>query len=244
MSRMISRGLLCGLLAFTLSCDTLNQIATTAAEQYANANPTQGEMIQGLKEALANGAKFATGSLGAEGGYFNDPIVRIPFPEEAEVVATKMRQIGLGSLVDDFERKLNEGAEEGAKLALPIFKEAITGMTLNDAKGILLGGDNAATEYFKGKTSAQLQTTYGGVIQQSLDEVGAAKAWTEITTRYNKIPFVKQVNTDLVSYTTGKALDGLFLKVAEEEAKIRQEPIARTSELLKKVFEYADREKQ
>ena len=141
----------------------------------------------------------------------NDPLVKIPFPQEAEFVAKTLTDIGLGSLVADFEKKLNEGAEKGAKLALPIFKNAIKSMTFADVKGILLGGENAATDYFKAKTSDGLYQAFSPQIKKTLDEVGAAKIWTDLTTRYNKIPFTnKKVETDLVKYTTNKAMDGLF----------------------------------
>ena len=155
-----------------------------------------------------------------------------------------MRDLGLGSVVDNFEKKLNEGAEKGAALALPIFKNAIRQMTFADVKNILLGADNAATEYFKGKTVASLATAFTPHVKKSFDEVNATKLWNDLTTRYNKIPLVrKKVDTDIVKYATGKALDGLFVKLAAEELKIRENPVARSSDLLKKVFSYADQQK-
>ncbi|MEZ4829908.1 MAG: DUF4197 domain-containing protein [Bacteroidia bacterium] len=142
------------LIVFTLTfwgCDTLLQIAEKGLAE--NLDPTEGEIIGGLKEALGNGAASAVSILSKSGGYTNDPLVKIPFPEEAQFAANTLRDIGLGSLVDEFEKLLNQGAEEGAKTALPIFKNAITSMTFADAKNILLGGENAATEYFKAKTT-------------------------------------------------------------------------------------------
>lgn len=224
------------------ACESLNQVLENLPEY--NPDPTTGEMAMGLKEALGNGIGSAVTILGKEGGYFNNPQVKIPFPAEAEFAAKTLRDLGLGSLVENFEQKLNEGAEKGAQKALPIFKNAIKGMTFADVKGILLGGENAATDYFKGKTSDGLFQAFAPEIQKTLDQVGAAQIWTEITTRYNQIPFTnKKVETDLVKYATTKAMDGLFLKVAEEEAKIRKDPVARTSDILKKIFEYADRQK-
>ncbi|MDX2287040.1 MAG: DUF4197 domain-containing protein [Bacteroidia bacterium] len=224
------------------SCDALYQAAEGVL--YGSADPTETEMAGGLKEALANGAANAVLGLSRQGGYSNDPLVRIPFPEEAQFAANTLRDIGMGSLVDNFEGRLNEGAEQAADLALPIFRNAITSMTFADVKNILLGGENAATEYFKSATRDQLVSAFSPVIKGKLDEVHATELWSEITTRYNSIPLVrKKVETDLVKYATGKALDGLFLKVADEERKIREQPIARTSELLKKVFGYADRQK-
>lgn len=232
------------LLIFTLSfwgCDTLLQMAETGM---ANLDPTDTEIIGGLKEALANGAANSVSILSKSGGYLNDPLVKIPFPEEAQFAANTLRDIGLGNLVDEFEKLLNQGAEDGAKTALPIFKNAITSMSFADAKNILFGGENAATEYFKAKTRDELVAAFSPHIKTSLDKVNATKAWENVTTRYNAIPLVrKKVNTDIVNYATGKALDGLFLKLADEEKKIRMDPVARTSDLLKKVFNYADKEK-
>lgn len=225
-----------------ISCKTLLEVANEVLEE--NAEPTNNEIISGLKEALVKGAGFATATLSKEGGYLNDPLVKIPFPQEADFAAKTLRDLGLGQLVDNFEARLNEGAEKGAKMALPIFKDAITSMSFADAKNILFGAENAATEYFKGRTSTALYTAYSPHVKESLDKVNATKLWSDITTRYNAIPFTgKKVETDLVKYTTDKALDGLFLKVADEEKKIRENPIARTTELLKKVFEYATSQK-
>lgn len=230
-------------LAFT-SCDTLLQIAETAVSE-TSTGPTTLDIIAGLKEALTNGTGFAVNILGKEDGFLKDPLVKIPFPQEAQFVANTLNDLGLGSLVNEFEKLLNRGAEDGVKMALPIFKNAIKQMTINDAKNILLGGERAATDYFQQKTSEQLYLAFSPHIKNSLDKVNATKIWTDITSRYNAIPFSqKKVETDLVRYATNKAMDGLFLKVAEEEKKIRKDPIARTSALLKKVFGYADTQKR
>ena len=224
------------------SCKELLQIAEGVVE--ASADPTTSEMISGLKEALTTGAASAVSTLNKEGGYFNDPLVKIPFPQEAQFAADALNKIGMGKIVDNFEAKLNEGAEKGAALALPIFKNAIKSMTFADAKNILLGEENAATMYFKGKTETELATAFAPHIKTSLDQVNATQIWEDLTTRYNSIPLVnKKVETDIVKYATGRALDGLFLKLADEEKKIRENPVARTSELLKKVFSYAERQK-
>ncbi|GAB4407162.1 MAG: DUF4197 domain-containing protein [Bacteroidia bacterium] len=221
-------------------CDTLLQVAGTVLEE---AEPSQVEIIQGLKEALSTGTGRAVTTLAREGGYLDDPLVKIPFPEEVQFAANTLRDIGMGALVDNLVERLNRGAEKGAQAALPIFRDAIREMTFADAKNILLGGDNAATAYFQSKTRDKLVTAFSPHIRQSLDEVHATEIWTELTTRYNSIPLVrKKVDTDIVSYATDKALDGLFLKLAAEEKLIRQDPIARSSELLKKVFGYAARQ--
>lgn len=241
MKKLIPFLMLVAWLGFT-GCDTLLEIAEGV--QYENPDPTNTEIIAGLKEALGNGAANAVSTLSKSGGYFEDPLVKIPFPEEAQFAVNTLNDLGLGGLVTEFEKLLNQGAEEGAKLALPIFKNAITSMTFADAKDILLGGENAATNYFEGKTRQDLTTTFSPHIKESLDKVNATKAWTDVTTAYNSIPLVrKKIDTDIVNYATTKALDGLFLKLSDEEKKIRENPIARTSELLKKVFSFAERQK-
>ncbi len=204
--------------------------------------PTQTEIVQGLKQALAEGTTRAVLNLSQEGGYAKDPTVFIPFPAEAQFAADKLRDIGFGNLVDDFVKRLNQGAEKGAKEAAPIFKEAIVNMTFADARNILLGQDRrAATTYFETNTRAALYNTFSPKIKTVLEEVNAVQIWSQITTRYNQIPLVRnKVETDIVKYATNKALDGLFLKLSIEEEKIRQDPLARTSDILKKVFGYAD----
>ena len=231
------------LLALVLSsCDALQQVVN---ETYGSTTPTSAEMGSGLKEALNKGISFAVQTLGKDGGYYNDPLVKIPFPEEAQFAAKALRDIGLGKQVDDFEKRLNRGAEEGAKQALSIFGNAIKQMTFQDVKNILLGGKTAATDYFKAKTSEQLFQTFSPKIKETLDQVNATKAWTDLTKAYNGIPLTrKKIETDLVKYTTDKAMDGLFSKVAIEEQKIRENPVARTSALLKKVFDYASQQTQ
>ncbi|MEM6765682.1 MAG: DUF4197 domain-containing protein [Bacteroidota bacterium] len=224
-----------------VGCDSLYEIANEVYTQ----EPSSLEMSNGLKQALDNGINYAVGTLSKEGGYFNDPLVKIPFPEEAQFAADALQKIGLGGLVTDFEKRLNRGAEEGAKEALSIFGNAIKQMTFSDVKNILLGGENSATNFFRNKTEQALYDKFSPKIKTSLDQVNATKVWTDITTKYNSIPFTRnKVETDLVKYATNKAMDGLFLKVAEEEKKIRENPVARTSELLRSVFGYADKQKQ
>jgi Protein of unknown function (DUF4197) len=223
-----------------LGCDTLTQIQK-GVESAGTPALTETEIANGLREALQVGTGNAVNVLNATDGYFKDPLVKILFPPEAQRASDKLRELGMGKLVDDFTLSLNRGAEKAAKEAGPIFVDAIKAMTIQDAKNILQGADNAATEYFKGKTTTQLHSKFYPVIQNSLNSVNATKHWTDITTTYNRIPLVQPVNTDLADYTTKKALDGLFLKLAGEEKKIRENPAARVSELLKKVFGSLDK---
>lgn len=216
-----------------LSCDTLKSIENSINTP---APLSETEIVSGLKQALEVGTGNAVGILNKTDGYFGDAFVKILFPAEAQRAADKLRQIGMGKLVDDFVLTLNRAAEKAAAEAKPIFVDAVKQMTFTDARNILQGPDNAATEYFKGKTTPALTSKFSPVISNALNSCNATKYWTDITTTYNKIPLVTKVETDLVKYTTGKALDGLFLKLAGEEKKIRTNPAARVTELLQKVF--------
>lgn len=216
-----------------MSCDTLKSIQDTVNSP---APLSESEIVAGLKQALEVGTGNAVSILNKTDGYFGDALVKILFPAEAQRAADKLRQLGMGKLVDDFVLTLNRAAEKAAAEAKPIFVDAVKGMTFADARNILQGPDNAATEYFKGKTTPALTAKFSPVISNALNASNATKYWTDITTTYNKIPMVTKVETDLVKYTTEKALAGLFLKLAGEEKKIRTNPAARVTELLQKVF--------
>ncbi len=202
--------------------------------------PTQMEMASGLKEALIKGTSLGVNQLHETGGFLNDPQVKIPFPQDLEKVENRLRDLGLGSEVDQVVSTLNAAAEDAVIEAKPIFINAIKEMTFADAKNILFGNDTAATGYLIRKTRPGLESAFQPKIQNSLDKVNATKYWGDIIGTYNKIPFVNQVNEDLPAYVTEKAVDGLFLQIAKEEALIRENPLERTTSLLKKVFGYAD----
>jgi Protein of unknown function (DUF4197) len=221
------------------SCDTLNEISKNLPTQ--SGGLTDGEIVSGLKEALQVGTNNASGALNKVDGYFKDPLVKILFPPDAQRAADKLRDLGMGKLVDDFVMTLNRAAEEAAKEAGPIFVGAIKEMTFADARNILTGPNNAATNFFRDHTRQNLYDKFIPVINTKLSAVNATKHWTDITTTYNKIPFVTKVETDLPKYATNKALDGLFLKLEGEEKKIRENPAARISDLLKKVFGSLDK---
>jgi hypothetical protein len=198
---------------------------------------TDGEVIQGLKDALAQGATKASQSLNVTDGYYKNLKVKIPFPEDVKNVATELRSLGFGKKVDAFEQSLNRSAEQAAVEAAPIFKSAITSMNFSDAKSILTGSDTAATAYLRKNTFGALYTTFSPHIKTAIGNNLVASKWTELATIYNKLPTTKKkASTDLVAYTTNKALKGLFILVAEEEGKIRKDPVARTTDILKKVF--------
>mgnify|MGYP006356552153 FL=1 len=193
------------------------------------------EIASGLKEALRLGTQNGTGKLASADGFFTNAAVKILMPEEAKKVESTLRNIGLGSLVDKAVLSMNRAAEDAAKSATPIFVDAIKAMTISDALGILKGGDYAATNYFKDKTTVSLANAFRPVIEKALTKVNATKYWNDVFTAYNKFA-AKPVNTDLVTYVTEKSLTGIFYEVGQEELKIRKDPAARVTDLLKKVF--------
>lgn len=197
---------------------------------------TTAEVGDGLKEALIKGISNGSDLASQLDGYFKNPEIKIPFPPEVKKVEDKLRQVGLGNEVDKFVLTLNRGAEDAAKEAKPIFITAIKSMTIEDAWGILRGQPDAATQYLKRTTTAQLKEKFKPVIQNSLNKVNATKYYGDIVTQYNKIPFTDDVNPNLDDYATDRAIEGLFTMIAKEEKNIRQDPVARTTELLKKVF--------
>jgi len=196
---------------------------------------TNDEVVAGLKEALSVGAERGTQQLSAVDGFFANAALKILMPEEAKKVEQKLRSMGLGKQVDQAILSMNRGAEDAAKSAAPIFINAVKQMSIQDAMGILRGGDNAATNYLKGKTTTQLTEAFRPVIETSLKKVDATKYWNTVFTTYNQFSKEK-VNTDLTAYVTEKALAGIFIQLAAEEMKIRKDPLARTTDILKRVF--------
>ena len=195
------------------------------------------EIVSGLKEALSVGAKNSTGKLSAADGFFKDAAVKVLMPPEALKVEKTLRSVGAGKLVDDAILSLNRAAEDASKSAAPIFINAIKNIGIQDALGILKGTDTAATGYLRKVTTGDLTAAFKPVIDSSLAKVGATKYWKDVFEKYNSLPTTfNKVNTDLSGYATQKALSGIFYYVADEEKKIRSNPAARVSDILKKVF--------
>jgi hypothetical protein len=194
------------------------------------------DIAAGLKEALSVGAEKAGKNLSSIDGYFANAAIKILMPEEAKKAEQKLRAIGLGKQVDEAILSMNRAAEDAAKSATPIFVNAIKQMSIQDAAGILKGGDFAATDYLKDKTTSALTASFRPVIEKSLEKVDATKYWNTVFTAYNKFS-ANKINPDLPAYVTEKALSGIFYQVAQEEQQIRKNPVARTSEILKKVFD-------
>ncbi|MDQ3392805.1 MAG: DUF4197 domain-containing protein [Bacteroidota bacterium] len=220
---------------FLLGCTT-QQVSQTIGD-VLNPGLTSQDVAQGLKEALTKGISEGADAASKVDGYLGNSNIKIPLPPEIQKVESRLRQIGMGKEVDQFITTLNRGAEKAAAEAKPIFVSAIRSMTIQDAWGILKGDNNAATAYLERTTSAQLEEKFSPIIQKALDQVNATRYYTDLVTTYNRIPGVQKINEDLNAYATDKAMAGLFFLVAQEEANIRKNPAARSTELLKKVFE-------
>jgi len=195
------------------------------------------DIVAGLKDALNHGTQKSTDKLSAVDGFFKDAAVKILLPPDAVKVEKTLRAAGFGAQVDNAILSINRAAEDAAKSAAPIFLNAIKNMTVSDGLNILQGSDTAATGYLRKSTSVQLTAAFRPVIDSSLQKTGATKYWKEIFDTYNKLPTTfRKVNSDLPSYATARALDGVFYYVAVEEKNIRQNPAAQVDDLLKKVF--------
>jgi hypothetical protein len=200
-----------------------------------------GEVGMGLKEALKFGVNEAVDKLSADKGYLESPY-KILIPEEAQTIVSKVKMVpGFQNVEKDLIEKMNKAAELAAKKATPIFVDAITGLTIQDAMNILLGEKDAATRYLESSTRAKLYAEFLPVIQSALDEVNAREYWRSVVTAYNNIPLVKKANPELDNHVNNKALDGLFSLVQVKEEKIRTDQSQRTTDLLKKVFSKQDK---
>ena len=218
-----------------LKAQVLKNIINTVTNKSNGSDANSADISDGLKQALQVGTDRSLQKLSAVDGFFADAAIKILMPEEAKKAEQKLRALGFGSQVDNAVLAMNRAAEDAAKSAAPVFINAIKQMSFQDAVAILRGGDFAATGYLKSKTSAQLTTAFRPIIEESLNKVDATKYWNSIFSTYNKFSFNK-VNPDLSAYVTEKSLSGIFYQLGLEEQKIRKDPAARTTDLLKKVF--------
>lgn len=194
----------------------------------------------GLRQALDFGIQKQVSKLTKKDGFYKNSLVKILLPEELQKVDQTLRDIGLGNLADEGLKVLNRAAEDAVSEATPIFVDAVKGITFNDAKNILLGPDNAATNYLKGRTQTALYNKFNPVIQNSFSKVGADQIWNNIITKYNALPLVNDVNPDLTDYVTNEALKGVYTMISVEEKNIRNKVSSRTTNLLKQVFALQD----
>ena len=225
-------------ICFMLSgCAELQQVVSQLPQTGGLSNA---DIAAGLREALDNGIDKQVTKLTKTDGFYKNQLVKILLPPELQKVDKTLRDIGLSSLADEGLKLMNRAAEDAVKEATPIFVSAVKNITFADARDILLGNDQAATNYLKGATSSQLYAKFSPVIKSSFAKVGADKVWSNIITKYNQVPMVNDVNPDLTDYVTNEALDGVFTMIAVEEKDIRNNINARTSELLKRVFAAQD----
>lgn len=206
----------------------------------AGAGLSQDQMGNGLREALDKGIKNQVSKLTAKDGFYKNELVKIILPEELQAVDKGLRRLGLGNLADEGIKVLNRAAEDAVKTATPIFVNAVKEISFNDAKNILLGDKDAATSYLQSKTTQNLYESFTPIITNSLSKVGADKVWNNLIKRYNAIPFVNKVNSDLTNYITTQALKGVFRMIEVEEKGIREKIGLRTSPLLRQVFALQD----
>ncbi|GAB5400521.1 MAG: DUF4197 domain-containing protein [Aureisphaera sp.] len=222
----------------TTSCDELQNVVSTLPQ--GDGGITDAMIGNGLREALDFGIDKQVQKLTQTDGFYKNELVKILLPEELQKVDRALRDIGLSSLADEGIKALNRAAEDAVKEATPIFVNAVKGITFNDAKNILLGPDNAATNYLQGRTNSALYNKFSPVIQNSFGRVGADQIWTNIINKYNTIPFVNKVNPDLTDYVTNEALKGVYTMISVEEKQIRTKISSRTTDLLRKVFALQD----
>ncbi|MFO1249219.1 MAG: DUF4197 domain-containing protein [Alphaproteobacteria bacterium] len=204
----------------------------------AGASLSQNQIGAGLKDAMKVASRKVIGQVGKPGGYFNDPAIRIPLPGGLERVAGPLRSMGAAGLLDDLSQRMNRGAEQAAPKALNIFVDAASGMSFDDARGILTGPQDSVTQYFKRTCSPTLTTEFHPIVANTLAGAGAMRALKSVQDRISAMPMIGQMagGFDLVDFTVGKALDGLFHYLAVEEGNIRSNPLARSTSLLKSVF--------
>ncbi len=193
-------------------------------------------VARGLKEALSVGTQRASSRVGSVDGYLGNALLRIALPEDLQDVAGTLRSVGMGSKVDELEVAMNRAAEQAAGEAVAVFGDAIGSMTVADAWGILKGDDTAATDYFRARTGAALEGRYRPIVETKLRAVGGYNDYETLVARLNSLPLVDPPDLDLVGYVTDRALGGLFQELAKEEQKIREDPLARTTQLLQRVF--------
>ncbi|MDX1544531.1 MAG: DUF4197 domain-containing protein [Christiangramia sp.] len=218
------------------SCAELQTIASQFPQ-----GVTDAEINSGLKQALQFGIDKEVTKLAREDGFFSNELVRIGLPPELQKVDRTLRDVGLDALADEGLKVLNRAAEDAVSEAIPVFADAVTGITFADARNILMGGEDAATVYLSNRTEQELYDRFNPIISNSLDKVGATQVWKNIIEKYNALPVTSNVNPDLPDYVTNEALDGVFLMIAKEEKDIRSSISARTTDLLRRVFAVQDR---
>lgn len=236
MVRYLNFWLLVPMLLLTIGCKNVDlQQVESVLKDYQRPLDNQ-TIVAGLKQALEIGTSNSVNQTSQEGGYFNNPLIKIALPQELEKPAKTLRKFGLGSYVDSFEKQMNRAAESASKEAKQVFYNSIRQMTISDAVSILRGPDNAATSYFRRVNESQLRNKFAPIVNQSMQKVGFYQDYRNLLKTYDALPLTDKPNLDIEQHILDKSLDGLFLLVAEEEKKIRDNPAARVTELLRRVF--------
>ncbi len=227
------------LLNFTVNAQGLNGLLKKASNlvNESGSGLSSQDIANGLKEALTIGAEKGCVNLSKSDGFFKNAALKILMPPEAQKIESTIRGLGMNQLADDFILSMNRAAEDACNTAAPIFVKAIKEMSITDGINILKGNETAATTYLKSKTEMDLKASFSTIIKTSLDKVDATKYWEKIINTYNAIPLTKKMNPDLTAYVTDKSMNGIYSEIASQEKEIRANPMARTSALLKSVFE-------
>lgn len=210
--------------------------AATSGTNTSSSALSNSDVIKGLKEALSVGTNNSVNLTSKADGFLKNPLIFIPFPEEAQVIKERLSQLGMTQQITNFETSLNRAAEEAAKTAAPIFLNAVSNMSISDGFAILNGNDTAATHFLREKTYASLKQSFLPTVTDAINKVQVTSYWSPLISTYNKIPGVEKMNPNLNDYVTNKAINGLMLMIAKEETNIRKDPAARVTEILKKVF--------
>ncbi len=222
--------------AATTAVQQATQAVSTAVGGTTAPSLSNEDVIKGLREALSIGTNSSTGVASKLDGYYKNPRLFIPWPEEAKDMREKLIKLGMQKKITEFETSLNRAAEEAATKAGTVFLDAITKMSVSDGFAILNGADTAATNFLRKNAYAGLYAQFMPIVKEAIAKVKVTSYWNPLVTKYNKLPGVKKQNPDLNDYVTKKAANGLFVLIADEEAKIRKDPMARVTDLLKKVF--------
>jgi hypothetical protein len=224
--------ILLAIITFTLS----SCIQIPGFDVSTNSKLSEDTVASGLKEALIVSTQRTVSELSEEGGFYKDPRVKIPLPNEFNTIKNTLSDVGMGYLVDELQEKVNEAAEKAAPKAGDIFISSVKQITIKDAYDILRGSDNAATQYLNRTAGGKIKAQMKPVIENKLSEVGAQQVYRTVINKYNSLPFVEKKNPDLADFTANKAREGIFKYVAKEEKEIRKNPLKRTTALLRKVF--------
>ena len=218
------------------AADKGGNVLTGVLDAFKGDKLTDSKIVEGLKQALEIGTANAVKIVSKVDGYYKNPQIKIPLPQTVQKAESVLRAVGYGPKIDELSLSMNRAAEKAAPKAKALFWDAVKAMTFEDARNILKGSDDAATRYFEGKTRDQLHQLFAPIVHTAMTEVGVTRTYQQVYAKINTIPYADRLKLDLDAYVTGKALDGLFYMVAEEEQKIRKDPAARVTQLLKDVF--------